>query len=208
MKEQGLGTIQQVGDLAAIKPLQRLTCPIFRLSCPSHCEHTLTPDPPAQAQLAINHPNEALTSALTAYEMCVNSKGQTSSAATISQVVLKSKKAKWEARERERLRKQSALLGELEDSLERSKKADLADIDERASRGEMGAVAAEEERAAVVEAAKRKVEELRSTFALADPKNVGKREVPDYLVDNITFEIMHDRELKLPPLVLRFVTGW
>ncbi|KAJ9635933.1 hypothetical protein H2201_000069 [Coniosporium apollinis] len=146
----------------------------------------------AQAQLAINHPNEALTSALTAYEMCVNSKGQTSSAATISQVVLKCKKAKWEARERERLRKQSALLGELEDSLERSKKADLADLDERASRGEIGAVAAEEERAAIIDTANRKIEELRSTFALADPKNIGKREVPDYLVDNITFEIMHD----------------
>ena len=38
----------------------------------------------------------------------------------------------------------------------------------------------------------KKVSDLRTAFALSDPSNLQKREVPDYLVDGITFEIMHD----------------
>ena len=35
-------------------------------------------------------------------------------------------------------------------------------------------------------------DDLRTAFAISDPDNQQKREVPDYLVDGITFEIMTD----------------
>ncbi|KAK4991356.1 hypothetical protein LTR28_001358, partial [Elasticomyces elasticus] len=38
----------------------------------------------------------------------------------------------------------------------------------------------------------KKVGELRSVFALADPQNHAPRETPDHLIDTITFEPMHD----------------
>lgn len=146
----------------------------------------------AQAQLAINHPNEALSSALMAYDLCVNSTAQTSNAATISALVLKCKKTKWEGRERDRIRRRGELLGELEEKLEESKKKELFDIDEMVANGEMGTVEAEEERESMNETYTKKVTDLKTAFAVSDPKHMAKREVPDYLVDPITFEIMHD----------------
>ena len=148
----------------------------------------------AQAQLAINHPNEALSSALMAYDLCVNSTAQTSNAATISALVLKCKKTKWEGRERDRIRRRGELLGELEEKLEESKKKELFDIDEMVANGEMGTVEAEEERESMNETYTKKVTDLKTAFAVSDPKHMAKREVPDYLVDPITFEIMHDRK--------------
>ncbi|OCK82050.1 U-box-domain-containing protein [Lepidopterella palustris CBS 459.81] len=146
----------------------------------------------AQAQMAINHPNEALSSALMAYDLCVKSTTQTNNAATISALVLKCKKAKWEVREKERIRRRGELLGELEEKLEESKKKDLFEIDKRLAGQEMGTVEAEEERKGVEETYNKKVEDLRTAFAISDPEHMAKREVPDYLIDAITFEIMHD----------------
>lgn len=37
-----------------------------------------------------------------------------------------------------------------------------------------------------------KITELRNVFAIADPTHMALREVPDYLIDTISFEIMHD----------------
>ncbi|KAF2188586.1 U-box-domain-containing protein [Zopfia rhizophila CBS 207.26] len=146
----------------------------------------------AQAQLAINHPNEALSSALMAYELCSRSSQQTSNAATISALVLKCKKAKWEIRERDRIRRRHALLADLEIKLEEEYKKDVFDIDERIQNGEIGQVEAQEEKAERKGEWERKVKDLRTAFALSDPENMKIREVPDYLVDGITFEIMHD----------------
>jgi STIP1 family protein 1 len=49
----------------------------------------------AQAQYELRHPNEALNSAITAYDICSRSPGQTSSAFSIAGFVLKCKRAKW-----------------------------------------------------------------------------------------------------------------
>ncbi|KAF2197266.1 U-box-domain-containing protein [Delitschia confertaspora ATCC 74209] len=146
----------------------------------------------AQAQLSINHPNEALSSALRAYDLCVHSAQQTSNAATISALVLKAKRAKWEIRERERIRRRGDLLGELETKLEEDYKQQKYNIDERESKGEIGQVEAEEERNDIKQTWEKKVGDLRTAFAISDPANMQKREVPDYLIDGITFEIMHD----------------
>ncbi|KAL2040498.1 hypothetical protein N7G274_006941 [Stereocaulon virgatum] len=140
----------------------------------------------AQAQLALNHPNEAFSSALTAYERCIETFDN--SATAVSNLVLQAKKQKWEARERERIRGRSELLRELEDGLMKRKKEDLQrlkfktlDFSEEA-----------EEKADIELECRKKIEELRNIFAVADPKNMQRREVPDYLIDNISFTVMHD----------------
>lgn len=122
--------------------------------------------------------------------------------------MLQCKKSKWEGRERERLRRKNPLLAELEDKIEASANQEQVIINEKASRGEMGAVEAVEERTALQKATQQKIDDLRSIFAIADPDNMDKREVPDYLIDNISFEIMHDRELRLlGEVYLRVLTG-
>ena len=163
----------------------------------------------AQAQLALNHPNEALTSALTAYEKCLET--FSSSTQAVSNLVLQAKKQKWESRERERIRGRSDLLRELEDGLMRKKREELQDL-----RFRMLDFSEEQEEKADIELdCRKKIEELRSIFAIADPINLKRRvrisiqhkanqrvlmaythgsmqEVPDYLIDNISFTIMHD----------------
>ncbi|KAF2707418.1 U-box-domain-containing protein [Pleomassaria siparia CBS 279.74] len=146
----------------------------------------------AQAQIAINHPNEALSSALRAYELCTQSAQQTSNAATISALVLKCKKAKWDIRERERIRRRADLLSDLDASLEVSYKKEADDIEARIEAGDIGNVEGIEEKKELRAEWEKKRDDLRTAFALSDPQMLGKREVPDYLVDGITFEIMHD----------------
>src|SRR5579871_4401594 len=129
----------------------------------------------AQAQLELHHPNEALSSAMRAYELCSNSPAQTSSAFHISAFVLKCKRAKWELRERERLRGRSHLLRELEEALDASRDKELRDIEGKLNTGEMGQVAASEEREAVEKEHFTKIKELRTIFANADPSNMARR---------------------------------
>lgn len=146
----------------------------------------------AQAQLELHHPNEALSSAITAYEICSRSPKQTSSAFAIAGHVLKCKRAKWDIRERDRLRRRSELLALLEAKLEQDRNTELADIDERLRTGDLGEIGAQEEKESILANYNSKIGDLRSTFAIADPANMALREVPDYLIDAISFEIMHD----------------
>jgi len=144
------------------------------------------------AQFELNHPSEALTSAITAYNLCARSLHQTSNAFPIATYVLKCKRAKWDLRERDRLRRRSSLLAEVETKLDQDRNNELSEIDDRRRNGELGDVGAKEERDAVSEASQTKITELRNIFARADPANMALREVPDYLIDTISFEIMHD----------------
>ena len=158
----------------------------------------------AQAQLALKRPNEAYCSAMTAYEKCLPSMDK--SIMNVSALVLAAKKLKWVAKERERERNRSNLLRELEYALLNNKKAELQDLKFRM----LDSVEEKEERADIERAYELKVEELHNTFAIADPQNMPRRvgsvlmrcglwvadlavqEVPDYLVDSITFSVMHD----------------
>ncbi|KAG9762162.1 U-box-domain-containing protein, partial [Aureobasidium melanogenum] len=88
----------------------------------------------AQAQLALHHPNEALTSALTAYNQAMNpplaeANKATAALPSLSELVLKCKKEKFAARERDRRRKRGDVLAELEESLELNKRNELQDIE-------------------------------------------------------------------------------
>lgn len=148
----------------------------------------------AQAQLELHHPNEALSSALRAYELCISTPSQTSSAFPIANLVLRCKRGKWEVRERQRLRQREDLMSELLDKLDVDRRTEITEIEEEEAKGNMGRVEADERRTELKEDYNSKMEELRNVFAIADPSNLEKREVPEYLVDDISFEIMHDRK--------------
>ena len=132
----------------------------------------------ATAQLRLKHPNEAVLSALTAYHIGVDT-GSTSTRNAVN-LVLEAKKAKWEAKERERLRLRNDMLRELEDSLKQSGEREADDTMDDDEANEIRATT------------RRKIDELYSIFAVADPTNMERREVPDYMIDNITFAFMHD----------------
>ncbi|KAI9662932.1 MAG: hypothetical protein M1821_007979 [Bathelium mastoideum] len=144
----------------------------------------------AQAQLGLKHPNEALTSAMTAYNVALFTRSTSTNSA--AELVTACKKAKFEAKERERLRARGALRVQLEDKLQQDLDDELREINRRLGIGEMPGHDAEQERKWAREAWKKSVDELRSTFALADPENQPHREVPDYFLDGITFEVMND----------------
>ena len=127
----------------------------------------------AQAQLALHHPNEALSSALTAYDECLRT--NSSSTRNVSALVLQAKKEKWEAKERERIRKRSELLREIEDGLGRVANYELHMLHQRTLKHGMGDSEAAEEKEEIESASRRKLEELRTIFAIADPKNLQKR---------------------------------
>ena len=123
----------------------------------------------AQAQLALKHPNEALSSALTAYERCIEQSSSGTSA--VSALVLKAKKEKWKAKERDRLRRKSAMLRELEDSLLVNKETEIQDLKIQ----RLGPNAEVEEIAEIEKATRNKLDDLRSIFAIADPQNLQRR---------------------------------
>lgn len=150
----------------------------------------------AQAQLAMHHPNEALSSALTAYDQVRHpapaSKTSPQDLQTFSAFVLKCKKAKFSARDRDRLRRQGDLRAELEDNLERTKQTDLDAITSELHAGHFGQVEATERIDEVNNAFDLKIATLRSVFEATDPANHKPRQIPDHLIDMITFEPMVD----------------
>lgn len=127
----------------------------------------------AQAQLALNHPNEALSSGLTAYDICLRTNN--ASASSISTLVLQAKKEKWASRERERLWKRNGLLRELEDGLNRQANYQLDQIEQNMEELHLNENDGLEEKADVETELRRKIEELRTVFALADPANMTRR---------------------------------
>ena len=127
----------------------------------------------AQAQLALNHPNEALSSALTAYTRCLETddKSVSASASAVSGLVLQAKKQKWEVKEKERIRNRSSMLRELEDMLMKNKREELRQLRLKMLNFDEEA----EEKADIELECRNKIEELRTIFAIADPKNLQRR---------------------------------
>ena len=126
----------------------------------------------AQAQLALKHPNEALSSALTAYHQCL--KQLDPSTKSVSGLVLQAKKEKWEAKERQRIRRRSELLCDLEDAIQRKQAFELQKIDMRYP-GREDSTDAREEREDVETSTQYKMEELQNIFAISDPEFLQRR---------------------------------
>lgn len=160
----------------------------------------------AQAQLSLQHPREALSSALTAYEQVLRpapaARISPNDLMTFSAFVLKCKKAKFAALDRDRLQRRRDLCAELEDLINDRKQQELqAHLSDRLRRSRLGSTGVTDEHEDPVEAEEReqivrswndKASEMRSIFATADPANHKPREVPDHIIDMITFEPMVD----------------
>ncbi|KAK3116800.1 hypothetical protein LTR53_002435 [Teratosphaeriaceae sp. CCFEE 6253] len=150
----------------------------------------------AQAQLSLHHPNEALSSALSAYNQVLHpqpaAKISPKDLDAFSGFVLKCKKAKFAVRDRDRLRRQGDLRAELEASLESQKQRELDEVTRHLQGRELGTIEASERSAEISTTYTDKIAALRTVFAAADPANHKPREVPDYVIDMITFEPMHD----------------
>jgi len=127
----------------------------------------------AQAQLALHHPNEALSSAFTAYHECL--KTGSPSTANVSALVLQAKKEKWEVKERDRLRRRSDLLRELDDGLQQIARLERKNIGARMRSGELSQSDAQEEEEELEASTRHKLDELRSVFAIVDPENMQRR---------------------------------
>ncbi|KAF2218013.1 hypothetical protein CERZMDRAFT_92639 [Cercospora zeae-maydis SCOH1-5] len=150
----------------------------------------------AQAQLAMHHPHEALSSALKAYKQVLNpapaTKISPQDLQTFSNFVLRCKKEKFRARDRERLKRQGELRAELEETLEKQRQQETDEIAAKLHRGELGQVEASERSEEIRKLYEDKSNTLRTVFEIADPQNNKPREIPDHLIDMITFEPMHD----------------
>ncbi|CAI7567359.1 unnamed protein product [Penicillium glandicola] len=144
----------------------------------------------AQALLGLQRPQEAHDVASDAYQQSLASKNvQTEN---LSRIVLRAKQQIWAARETARVREMNETLGSVEALVEADVTRALAELQGRLERGEIGEVGFGEDQKALREDAETKVRNLREAFRVASKGEIEERVVPDYLIDGITFEIMHD----------------
>lgn len=169
----------------------------------------------AQAELELGRKTSALQHAETAYELCSGvkvgsrkteeklvgyDKAWERSLGSVTALVLRCKKEVWEAKEKERLRGQQDLLGELIEGLEEARDEEVKIIAEKRRTGEVGEIEAEELAEETKQICKSKAVRLRQTWELAAGQEGKRREVPDWIIDDITFAVMHD------PVVVCFPT--
>jgi STIP1 family protein 1 len=134
----------------------------------------------SQAHLALHAYDDALEHALKAHKLCAQSMDK--SLATITAHVLKCKKERWDDMEKRRLRETSGLQVEVLELLQRERDQairDAADLDE----GSRKEIEAEWDQ---------KIEQMRDVFERARSGKEKRRKVPDWAIDDITFEVMVD----------------
>lgn len=144
----------------------------------------------AQALLGLNHPVEALETAKHAYKICLEIRD--SSAEILSQFILRTKQAQWDSKETARLRELNETLTTVEELLQQQLDKDLADVERKYVRQEIGDIGRNEERDALGKEARERRSIVRLAFRNAQNQDTTERIVPDYLIDGISFEIMHD----------------
>lgn len=137
----------------------------------------LKPPPPGQlkaytylgqAHLVLGNAKAALKASRRAYELAVET--HSPSIGGIAESVLRAKKAVWEQSERQRIIEEQSTLRKLLQIIDRDSRQQNSSSDEASE-------------------LKREVE---AVFARADAERCRRREVPDYLVDQISFGIMLD----------------
>ncbi|KAK4867759.1 hypothetical protein LT330_006688 [Penicillium expansum] len=144
----------------------------------------------AQALLGLQRPQEAHDVASNAYEQSLAVKNAQTE--NLSRIVLRAKQQIWAARETSRIRELNETLGSVEALIEADVTRALAELQGRLERGEIGDIGFGEDQKALREDAETKVRNLREAFRVASKGEIEERVVPDYLIDGITFEIMHD----------------
>lgn len=93
----------------------------------------------------------------------------------VSSLVLQAKKEKWEAKERERIRRRSEMLRELELALKRNADDEFQSLEQRIQNGEVSESEGADERQEVESETDRKIEELWLLFEASDPANMARR---------------------------------
>lgn len=142
----------------------------------------------AQAQLSIRDFDSALENALAAHKLCAATNDKSLGAVTA--MVLKCKKDRWADREKKRLR------------LEREVEERMLDLLRRDRDEMLMAEESEIERRMIEEEANEKIATLSSVFEASRAQKQKKREVPDWAIDDISFDIMVD------PVIVSFPLGY
>lgn len=144
----------------------------------------------AQCLIQLRHVGEALVEAQTAYKICLATKD--SSTETLSSFILRVKQAQWQSKETARLREANATLGTIETLLEQQLERELENIEQCFQRAEIGDIARGEERQQLEMEAVERRRIVRENFQNPDKPSSVERIVPDWMLDPITFEVMHD----------------
>ncbi|KIW12147.1 hypothetical protein PV08_09422 [Exophiala spinifera] len=144
----------------------------------------------AQALLPQRHVGEALTEAKHAYATCLETKD--SSAELIGQFILKAKQAQWQAKETARLRELNSTLALVEDLLNQQLERDKQEVQARFENQEIGETGRQEEIDELEKEAEARRANIRKAFENSASPETVERVVPDWMIDPITFEVMHD----------------
>ncbi|EEP77384.1 conserved hypothetical protein [Uncinocarpus reesii 1704] len=144
----------------------------------------------SQALLGLSRPTEAYEVALAAYKTSIETKNPNSE--PLSKTILRAKQAIWAAKESARLRETNETLRQVEELLESDLERELEQLRQRFEAAEIGEVGYAEDQRILRDEARKKVEDVREVFAAAKGGDMKERVVPDYLIDSISFEIMHD----------------
>ncbi|EGE00646.1 U-box domain-containing protein [Trichophyton tonsurans CBS 112818] len=143
----------------------------------------------SQALLALQRPSEALEIALVAYKISLETKNPNSE--PLSRIILRAKQSIWAAKETSRIRERNETLKQVEMLMEADLNSEVAALHNAFEKGEMGKVGYEEDRRLLEEEYAKKLKNVREAFASVDSE-LQERHMPEYLIDNITFEVMHD----------------
>ncbi|KAL4917282.1 hypothetical protein BDW62DRAFT_87068 [Aspergillus aurantiobrunneus] len=144
----------------------------------------------SQALLGLQRPQEAYEVAIDAYRASLTAKNAQTE--NLSKAVLRAKQQIWAAKETSRLREMNQTLATMEQLIEADLKRALDDLQGQLDRGEIGETGFLEDQKALREDAETNVRNVRDAFRIASNGEIQERVVPDYLIDGITFEIMHD----------------
>ena len=117
----------------------------------------------AQAQLALNHPIDALDNAKISYKMCIEQKGRDVEA--MSQFILRTKQEVWRRAETKRLRGADETLKEVEELMEGKLNQELGTVQDRFAKGEVGTTGRDEEQEAIKKEAQERLSIVRQAFA-------------------------------------------
>ena len=132
----------------------------------------------SQAQLALHQMDDALANALKAHDICAQTNDKSLSAVTNQ--VLKCKQERWDAMERRRIREAQQLENELLALMGKERDETLSGATDEGIRKD---IALEWEKKMAV---------VKATFEKARSADQKKREVPEWIIDDISFQVMVD----------------
>lgn len=143
-----------------------------------------------QALLGQHQPQAAYDIAIEAYRDSLSAKSpQTES---LSKFVLRAKQQIWALKETRRLREMNDTLATVEGLIETELQRSLDELRRQLDAGEIGEIGYVEDEKALRGDMDKNIQNTREAFQAASKGEIAERVVPDYLVDGISFEIMHD----------------